>query len=86
MFKLECSKCGARYIAAAGHECALPKQSLPKKTLLPKPLPKPSGALRVGSESAKILSGSARQARWREGHRDRYNEYQRDLMRRRAAS
>ncbi len=56
------------------------------------------GAIQIGRELAagppvsnpdtsfQALSGSARQARWREGHRDRYNEYQRDLMRRRRAS
>ena len=30
-------------------------------------------------------SGSSRQARWREKHRGRYNEYQRELMRKRRA-
>jgi hypothetical protein len=81
-----CRNCKTRHMLAdpcdrgvLPKEAPLPKP-LPKEASLPKlPLPKPSADV-----PPKTSSGYARQARWRGKHRERYNDYQRGLMRRRA--
>ena len=70
-----CRNCNTRHMLA--DPCnygTLPKEALLPKSSLPKPPDTPP----------EISPGYARQARWRERHRERYNEYQRGLMRRRA--
>ena len=81
-----CRNCKTRHMLSEPCDYGM----LPKETVLPKPLPKaaslPPQALPKASADTlpKLSSGYARQARWREKHRERYNEYQRGLMRRRA--
>ena len=82
-----CRLCGAHHWTHEPHvfdETAAQPEALPKAGPLPKALPKlePESLPKTAGPNTP---GSRRQARWREKHRGQYNEYQRELMRRRTS-
>ena len=54
-------------------------------TVMQEPAVSTNSPVQLSENLGELVGATARQARWRERHREQYNEYQRGLMQRRRA-
>ena len=81
-----CPACGASYaLVGHVHRCSGGLRDVAPVAMSPLPNEAPPLPNRPQALTNNATPNSLRQARWREKNRDRYNEYQRELMRSRRA-